>query len=112
MTSRKITKRQAEQALAAIKEQFKAYLGSGADEPTLYEPGFHTDAWSIAWEGGPFQWTYIAFVGGFDEEVFSMAEPDVGEQRARQLATTAAVAAPAGVYGEAVNHWCLALYPA
>ena len=51
----------------------------------LYEPGFHTNAWVIALEGGPYEWP------------IHISEPGKVEW-------------PAGVWVEPLNHWALSLY--
>jgi hypothetical protein len=76
----------AEKVLAAVNEQFADKFDPDAgpgDKPTLYEPGFHADGWTIAWEGNP-EWTLQALQ---DKKI-------------------------KGVFTEPVNHWCLGLYPA
>lgn len=117
--SQQLTKKKAEACLAAVKAQFKEYLGDGADEPKLYEPGFHADSWTIAWEGGPFEWTYLAFKGGFDDEMYRLAMDamietgtldEAGRAKAREMATKQEHPRPAGVFTEPLNHWALCLY--
>ncbi len=107
-----ITRKQAEAALASVREQFAAYLGDGADQPSLKDPGEECHAYAIAWEGGPYEWTYIAFDGGFDDEMY-LAARDAGatDEQARNAASKPAVKPPAGVFPDPVNHWCLGLYP-
>lgn len=108
-----LSKDQAEQALAAIKQQFGYQVDAGYPGPVLQEPGFQCDGYAIAWEEGPYQWTYHAFHGGHDEEVYTLAvDAGMTAERAKQVATIAGVPHPEGVHAEAVNHWCLGLYPA
>lgn len=106
--TRQITKEKAQECLAALKEQFKTHVQEGYTF-TLHEPGFHADAWTIACEGIE-NWTLYAFVGGFDEEVYHLAVDEFGVQRAREMAQQKGVPCPAGVFVEAVNHWCVGLY--
>jgi hypothetical protein len=60
-----------------------AALGEGVPQPTLHEPGFHASTWTIAWEEGPEGWPFT-----FQQQSYCL---------------------PGHV--EAVNHWCLAVYP-
>jgi hypothetical protein len=108
-----LTRSRAEKALAAIRAQFATDVEGSGTEPTLYEPGYHTEGWSIGWEEGPHEWTYRAFGGGFDDELYGLAlEAGVDDERAQRMATDDGYPCPAGVFAEPVNHWCLALYPA
>lgn len=96
MTSQ-LTKAKAEACLRAVEKQFEGMFEPDAgpgDRPTLYEPGFHADGWTIAWEAH-WTWPVVAFVGGPSADV-------PGEFRS--------VPKPSGVHTEAVNHWCLGLY--
>lgn len=58
-------------------------LGEGVPQPKVYEPGFHASTWTIAWEEGPYQWPLT-----FQAQNHCL---------------------PGHV--EALNHWCLAVYP-
>lgn len=76
-----ITREQAEQALASIRQQFKVYIDAGEPEPVLvenwkpfvYRDGSMVDTdtypFAIVWDEGPFEWAYRARGGGIDEEV-------------------------------------------
>jgi hypothetical protein len=76
-----ITREQAEQALACIKQQFKVYIDAGEPEPKLVEnwkPFVYrngevvetpTYPFAIVWEEGPFEWVDRAKDGGVDEEL-------------------------------------------
>ena len=109
---KQITREQAEACLAAVKKQFASTIGAGYPEPKLCEPGDLAESWTIVWEEGPFEWTYRAFQGGFDEEIYTLAR-DAGatEEQATKTATDDGVPTPAGVWTEAKNHWCLCLHP-
>jgi hypothetical protein len=104
----------ADAALAALCEQFKGVIEAGY-EPKLFAPGdgpageYHV----IVWEEGPYEWTYTAFVGGLDQEVYVLAK-DAGatDEQARATATRKEVSAPEGVHVEAINHYSIGLYPA
>lgn len=106
-----ITREQAEKALAAIKLQFRNYLDD-TDQPTLFEPGTQCSGWAIGWEAGPYEWTYRAFQGGFDEEMHQLAREFVDDTEAHRMATDRGTPCPDGVFAEPVNTWCLGLYPA
>jgi hypothetical protein len=75
----------------AVLEMVRAWIATtdpyAAKEVRLYEPGFHTGGWSIALEGGPYEWPMTV---------------------CESLRATC----PVGVFAEPVNHWCLGLYPA
>lgn len=112
--SRQITRRRAEQALAAVKTQFKAYIDAGYDEPKLCEPGYHARSWTIAWDGGPEEWSTLAFnPGAVDPEMYSEARfAGINEEAARRLAKVPDEdKCPAGVFAEPINYCILGLYP-
>lgn len=105
----KITRKQAEQALAAIKDQFKIYLAVDGEEygPKLienWEPYWNdsTIDFVIMWEEGPYEWAYNAKDGGVDEELSSMAD--------QRMDTPAATTWPEGVWCEPATSYCVALY--
>jgi hypothetical protein len=78
---RNLTRRQAEQALAAVKEHFAGILvNAGEASPVLYPPGHEGNSWVISWEEGPPDW---------NREDIPL---------------------PAGTYRDRPNHWCLSLY--
>jgi hypothetical protein len=111
MVRAQITKAKAEECLTAVKTHFAAAIEAGMDPPVLYEPGFHTSAWSIAWDGGPYEWAILAFHGGIDEDTYELAANEgVSPERAREIARVAACPVPAGVFVEPVSSWCLGLY--
>lgn len=107
-----LTKAKAQQALKAVEQQFAVYIEAGYDGPKLYEPGHQCSGWAIGWEEGPYEWPYRAFEGGTDEELFELAQAEVGAEGAAKLANDPGAACPEGVFAEPVNHWCLGLYPA
>lgn len=84
----KVTKAQAEKVLATLKAKWPESNGySHLDGPTLYpaeHEGMEYGRWSIAWEGAPEDWCFIA----------SME-----------------IKVP-GVHLESMTSWCLGLYPA
>jgi len=117
--SQHLSKTKAEQCLAAVRVQFAAYLGDGAPEPRLFEPGFHSDGWTIGWEEGPHEWSLRAFVGGFDDETYGLAvdagleaglAPEQALANARTVAQLPEHPRPVGVFTEPLNHWALCLY--
>lgn len=82
-----LTREQAEQCLATVREWLVKAGGQwAADEAKLYDPGFHCGGWAIALEGGPEEWPWHV----------SQA---VGEE-----------GWPDGVFAEPVASWCLGLY--
>ncbi len=106
-----ITRRQAEETLQIILQQFRPYVADDS-KPVLYEPGHHSDSWSIGWDDGPYEWTYRAFVGGFDEEIYFLAlDAGTTKEAAENMAKMPAVNPPKGVFPEPINGWCLGLYP-
>ena len=81
-------------ALTAIRRRFSAWITTFDDGPEVV-PDMR-GGYSIVWEGGPYEWTYLAAMGGFDD-FGNEVEP---------------VEAPAGFYLEPVNTWALNVYPA
>lgn len=106
--TKQVTKRQAEAVRKAVAKMFAAEEGYG---PKLRDRRDYDGqpGWQIYWEEGPFEWTYRFPDGGFDEELYSLAE-EFGTENARRIANRPAVTLPAGVYVEAINHWSIALY--
>ena len=108
---KKVTKRQAEAVLRAVKKMF----GSGAGEygPQLRDRREYDGqpGWQIHWEGGPFEWPYLFPFGGVDEELASMAREFVdSDAEAGRVATRKEVQLPPGIWVEAINHWSIAIY--
>src|SRR4051812_7159622 len=68
--SKQVTRRQAEAAARAVAKAYGA------------EPDYGPKVWDddgrlvILWEEGPFEWTYSASMGGFDEEMFHNLHPE------------------------------------
>lgn len=59
----KVTKKQAEQALAQIKKQYKGYWVDEMDAPKLIKEFSWTSSvvdYAIAWESGPYEWVHSA----------------------------------------------------
>jgi hypothetical protein len=82
-----VSKEQAEQVVQAIKENWPMYVVDfSGDGPTLY-PHDHEElpegCWSIAWEGGPEDWSWRASM----------------EVRV------------SGVFLEPIASWCLGVFP-
>lgn len=109
MAAKKVSRKQAEQALAAIKEQFKTYIEVYGEEygPKLiedWEPHWNdrTIDFVIMWEEGPFEWAYNAKDGGIDEELSSMA--------GQRMDIPAATTWPEGIWMEPATSYCVALY--
>jgi hypothetical protein len=95
-----VTKRQAEQAFRQIKAQFKGFL----DEDEQYGPKLvrnwdwlesGSTKWAIVWEGGLYEWAYMAQSGGVSE--FGTDVPP-------------AKAWPKGTFAEPVTSWAIGIY--
>lgn len=126
-----ISRELAEAALAAIREQFKAYLQPytmddgtvlpAPEGPELVEDFRQEGHWAICWESGPDEWALRAFAGGVDPEIWhemyaelrsqGMSEADA-TAGARVIAQDPAVACPPGVYAEPYMSFILGLFPA
>lgn len=114
-----LTRAQAEQALAAVREQFKIYMGAGDPEPKLVEDwkpvvfqnGREVDTepipFAILWEEGPFEWADRARSGGIDEELTLEGRDFDPDYVAR---TPEAADWPKGVHGSPYFSWALGLY--
>jgi|SRR5215831_15485565 len=99
---RPVTRAKAEEVLAAVRRKFAGYISDG-NEPELIEDYQDRGHWAIAWEGGPFQWTYNPLDSGdVDEEMSALAGRPV---------KFPAVPVPAGVFTEAHSHYALMIYP-
>lgn len=73
----------ANHVLGLVLRDYSTYMEAGIHPPKVYEPGFHAETWTIAWEEGPYEWAIDWSMRGY--------------------------CLPGHV--EAVNHWCLAIYP-
>ena len=86
-----VTRKDVEKVVAAIGRQ----IPSAKDEG--YGPLIGEDdrqGWTIIWEEGPFQWTYLFPHGGIEEEFGTKLE-DVSADL------------PAGIWAEAINHYSI-----
>lgn len=127
MTRQTVTREQAEQAIAAIRATFPAYVEPAhfpadgdlpaftipamSDGPRLIEGWDGRDEPIIAWEdGAPYDWTYTATGGGIDEEEAALLAEVGGTPKPYQPVTDHPDW-PAGVWAEPVNNVMLALYP-
>jgi hypothetical protein len=104
MTSKRITKAQAQKFLTAVRKQCKAALPTGSDlrgGPTLVKDwdwsGYGAAPWSIVWEEGPYDWAILFPYGGIEEE-FGCRVADVSANL------------PEGFYAEAITSWAVGLY--
>jgi hypothetical protein len=107
-TRTRVTKREAERTLNAVKRMFSAHV-EGDYGPKLiknWEWGFDTSRyvhrplaydWAIVWEeGSPYNWTYLFPHGGIDEEFgFNHKEVEL----------------PDDVWTEPITGWAIAIYP-
>lgn len=97
-TRKRVTKREAEAVLAAVKKAFRTWIEAGYEPPTLRMDW----DWSgeptptILWEGGPFEWTTLFPHGGRDEEFGFTIEP---------------AKLPADVWTEPYSSYALSIYP-
>ncbi len=95
------TKAQATKVLNAVKKQCAAWIDEGDTGPKLVRDwdwtGHGSARWSIVWEEGPYQWSYLFPFGGIDEE-FGFKLPDVS------------AAIPEGFYSEAITGWAIGLF--
>lgn len=94
------TKAQASKVLAAVRAQYKSWILPGDTGPLLVRDwkfyDWDTTRWSIVWEEGPYQWTYMFPHGGIEEE-FGSRVKDVSDRL------------PAGVWAEACNSFALSV---
>lgn len=121
--SNKISRKQAEAALAAVKHQFRTYTEplviNGEDygptitsEPVLIED-WNGEGWAISWEEGPDDWAFRATSGGTSEEeraLVAEANREFGSNL--EVSEDQPVAFPKGVYAEPYYSFVLCLYPA
>lgn len=135
-----ITRRQAEQALAAVKAQFKSYVEDmvlpptpaetingveypatkgmtlkAGPPPVLMEGGFDGRDWTIVWEEGPDEWPFVLGTDEATEEERVLAGQAAEEFGAKTGDLTKSGRTPAvmpkGVRFEAINHYSIGLYP-
>lgn len=87
-----VTRRQAEMVLRRVRARFEQDLRESGNPMTLHEPGFHTDGWSISWEGyrGETEWPMVI------SEAQYLRKIDLPDE----------------VFVEPVAAWCLGVYPA
>jgi len=99
---KKVTKRQAEQALRTVQKKWQGYVDAGSTPPALQQREGH---WTIVWEEGPFDWTTLASLGGVNEELaYELRESGLKAPMEEPLEM------PEGVYSEPWNGWQLGLY--
>lgn len=118
--SSKISQKQAEQSLAAIKAQFAAYLEPltldsgtvlpGDPAPTLVED-WNGEGWAICWEEGPDDWTYLVNGGVSETESVMYADASLEFGVTIQPKAYEPAKFPKGVWGEPYNSFTLCLYP-
>lgn len=108
-----VTKEIAEQAFAAIKKQFAAYIDEN-NGPELIENWDWLDSgptpWAVVWEEGPFEWAYRAQTGGRDYEATLLMRDATGDQT-KVVDTPEAEGWPEGFFTEAVTSWAVGIYP-
>jgi hypothetical protein len=104
MTVKPISRELAEQALAAITDQYKVYIEAdgAAYAPKLVE-AWTGEHWAICWDGGPFEWALNSPQGGVDEELSAL--------KGELVETLPAENFPEGVFVEPYCGTVLCLYP-
>jgi hypothetical protein len=104
MTVKPISRELAEQALKAVKGQYKVYIEADGEDyaPKLVE-AWDGQHWAICWDDGPFEWTLSSPQGGIDKDLSAMADALVE--------TPAAEDFPQGVFAEPYCGTVLCLYP-
>lgn len=118
-----VTREQAEQVLAMVKQRYAADLASDGDytptPPTLienWEPYWGgTIGWAILWEEGPDDWAHLVCSGGIDEGMAGMLADVVGEAKVREAVkagqfTEKPLEAPEGVWLEPATSWAIGIY--
>jgi hypothetical protein len=98
--AKKVSRRDAERIRDLISSTFRAAELSG-QEPMLFDhqhEGLRPGCWSIAMEGGVYDWPQLFPHGGRDEE-YGISWPDVSGQL------------PRGVFLEPINNCILGVYP-
>lgn len=101
MTTKTITRKDAEKVLAAILEQHKWAKQPEFDQPIIVEDwtwDLNPAPFAIVWEGGAYQWAYLFPYGGIEEE-FGFKVRDVSDQL------------PGHVFVDAMTPWALGIYP-
>jgi hypothetical protein len=123
-----VTRKQAEQVLAAIKKRYAGLLETDPELPSLrpwpppklIENWDFLDSgptpWAIVWEEGPDEWAYRAAMGGLDEEVCHLAADEIGRSKvARKVrdegfAMEEPLQVLKNVHLEPVTTWALGIY--
>jgi hypothetical protein len=122
MSTRTITREQAETSMAVVVAQFREYtepiafpamdgkpaltMSPACPLPTLLE-GFNDAPFTIMWEDGPDDWAYRASAGGTSEE-----ERVLAAEFSITLTDEEPVVFPEGVFAEPLSSYALGLYPA
>lgn len=102
-TKTRVTKREAQRVLAALKRQQRAAIagGSGPQLVKDWDWGWTESRvypWAIVWEEGPYDWADLFPYGGIEEE-FGFKIEDVSDR------------IPEGVFSEAITSWAVAVNP-
>lgn len=117
-----VTRKQAEQALSCIREQFKEYIDAGDPPPKLIENWVAVTyrngrvreddpiPFVITWEEGPTEWAYRAVDGGRDVELTLELRSVPGVDPTVTVDTPAATNWPKGVQGGPYFSYVLGLY--
>jgi hypothetical protein len=103
MALKPLSRKLAEQALTAVKGQYKSYMADGEEYgPKLVEAWDGTH-WAICWDEGPFEWTLSSPEGGIDKDLSAMMD--------QLVETPAAEGFPEEVFAEPYCGSVLCLYP-
>lgn len=110
----KVTEKQAQRVLAAVREQCAGWLDP--DKPDTGPKLVMDFDWTgtgarpaIVWEGGPFEWTYQFPYGGVDEEATGLLQEFKPGGRIERKDVSGKI--PKGVWTEACTAWALSIYP-
>jgi hypothetical protein len=119
---KKVSKKQAEAALAAVKAQYSVYFeplvidgkdfGPTYPEPTLVWDYTESGHPAICWEEGPDDWAYL--IGGGTSESDQYLYGTLSEEFGQTVKAPARKPAqiPASVFAEPIMSCVLGLYPA
>lgn len=112
--SKRVTKRDAEKVLIAVRRQFRAHLDPKRPDagPQLRKDwdwfGGKPVPYAIIWEEGPFEWAATFDPFGFkpdvDEDLSALAGQPIRYPKGKPV--------PSSVYIEAQTSWAIGIYPA
>lgn len=110
----KVTEKQAQRVLAAVREQCAGWIDP--EQPDTGPKLVMDFDWmgtgsspAIVWEEGPFEWTYRFPEGGIDEELTGLAREFTPDAIVKTKDVSDKI--PSGVWTEACTAWALSIYP-